>query len=111
MMASIQTVTKSVIARDWSDVEPKVLAFAATGVTASVVIEVAGYLGFHVNAGLASAIAVVVATVAGYVKKSTVKDGIVSAVVPNVVADATGLEPVPAPVEPAPVPVEPAPVV
>lgn len=72
-MAAIQftTVVKTVAKRAWHDIEPKVLAFLATGVTAGLVVEAGDYAGIHVSPALAVLVSTVVAAVAGYVKKST----------------------------------------
>lgn len=72
-MAAIQvsTIVKTVTKRAWHDVEPKVLAFLATGVTAGLVVEAGDYVGIHVSPALAVLVSTVVAAVAGYIKKST----------------------------------------
>jgi predicted deacylase len=72
-MAAVQTSTivKTVTKRAWHDIEPKVLAFLATGLTAGVVVEAGDYVGIHVSPALAVLVSTVVAAVAGYIKKST----------------------------------------
>ena len=70
-MIVVKTVTKSVITRDWNDLEPKLIAFLATGLTATALIQFAGYAGFALTPALASLIVVCVSAIAGYVKKSS----------------------------------------
>jgi hypothetical protein len=72
-MAAVQvsTIIKTVTKRAWHDIEPKVLAFLATGVTAGVVVEAGDYAGIHVSPAIAVLVSTIVAAVAGYVKKST----------------------------------------
>jgi preprotein translocase subunit Sec61beta len=83
-MAAIQvsTVIKTVTRRAWHDIEPKVLAFLATGVSAGLVVEAGDYAGIHVNPSLAVLISTIVAAVAGYIKKSTSTAEIPAAVAP-----------------------------
>jgi hypothetical protein len=69
----VSTVIKTVTRRAWSDIEPKVLTFLATGLSAGLVTEGANYVGVHINPGLAVVIATCVASIAGYLKKSTAK--------------------------------------
>jgi hypothetical protein len=89
----VSTIIKTVTRRAWSDIEPKVLAFLATGLSAGLVTEAANYVGVDINPGLAVVIATCVASIAGYLKKSTAKTEI----------------PAPAPVAAAPAPVVQAP--
>jgi hypothetical protein len=72
-MAAVQvsTIIKTVTKRAWHDIEPKVLAFLATGVTAGLVVEAGDYAGIHVSPAVAVLVSTIVASVAGYVKKST----------------------------------------
>jgi len=86
----ITTITR----RAWHDIEPKVLAFLATGLTAGLVTEAANYVGVNINPGLAVVISTCVASIAGYIKKSTTKSEAPAPVVPS------------APVEVAPVVVD-----
>lgn len=70
--ATPTTVTASFrIKRAWNRLAPKVLAFFATGVSATVVIQFADTFGYVIEPGAAAAIAIVVATVAGYFKTDT----------------------------------------
>jgi len=72
-MAAVQfsTIVKTVSKRAWHDIEPKVLAFLATGVTAGLVVEAGDYAGVHVSPAVAVLVSTIIAAVAGYVKKST----------------------------------------
>jgi hypothetical protein len=65
-------VIKNPIPRAWSDLAPKLVAFLATGLTASAVIQVGTYFGIDVEPGLASVIVVVVGSIAGYFKTDKV---------------------------------------
>jgi hypothetical protein len=70
-MTTVTTVVKNVIHRAWNDIEPKLLTFLATGLTASLLIFVANYVGWNISPALASVAVVVISTVAGYLKSST----------------------------------------
>jgi hypothetical protein len=70
-MSIIRTITKNVITRAWHDIEPKLLAFLATGLTATALIAAADYVGIHLPDGLASLIVLIVGGIAGYIKSST----------------------------------------
>ena len=70
-MTTVITVTKNIIHRAWNDLEPKLIAFLATGLTASGLIWVADYVGFHLTSPEAALIVVLVSTIAGYIKAST----------------------------------------
>jgi hypothetical protein len=72
-MSIIRTITKNVITRAWHDIEPKLLAFLATGLTATALIAAADYVGIHLPDGLASLIVLIVGGIAGYIKSSTSK--------------------------------------
>ena len=72
-MSIIRTITKNVLTRAWHDLEPKLLAFLATGLTATALIAAADYVGIHLPDGLASLIVLIVGGIAGYIKSSTVK--------------------------------------
>lgn len=104
-MTVVRTITKNVISRAWNDLEPKLVAFLATGLSASVVIEAANYLGWDINPGLAAVIATVVATVFGYLKSSTSK--VLADPAPIVAAPPAYVAPQPT-VTPDPIPVTPA---
>lgn len=78
-MTVIKTVIVSVIKRAWHDLEPKLVAFLATGLTATAVIACADYVGIHLDPSLASLIVLVVCGLAGYVKSSTTKTAIATA--------------------------------
>lgn len=105
-MTIVRTVTKNVITRAWTDIEPKLLAFLTTGLSAGVITEAANYLGFTINPALAIVIATVVASIAGYFKSSTSKvPAFAPAIVTAVPAPAvvTTAEPLPVLVPDAPV--------
>ncbi len=72
-MSIIRTITKNVLTRGWHDIEPKLLAFLATGLTATALIAAVDYVGIHLPDGLASLIVLIVGAIAGYIKSSTVK--------------------------------------
>lgn len=59
------------ITRAWTNLSPKLWAFLATGLSASLVITFAGYFGIEIPEGLASTIVVVVAAIAGYLKSDS----------------------------------------
>lgn len=67
----VSTIVKTVTRRAWHDLEPKVLAFLATGLTVTGVIAAADYAGVHVSADQASLAVVIISAIAGYIKKST----------------------------------------
>ena len=73
MTTTTRTVTVSVLKRAWNDLEPKLLAFLATGLTATAVVSAADYVGVHLPDGLAALIVLLVGGIAGYVKSSTNK--------------------------------------
>lgn len=60
------------VRRAWSDLAPKLLAFLATGLTASGLVTLAAYFGFVLDVGLASALVVAVSAIAGYFVKDNV---------------------------------------
>lgn len=72
-MAAIQfnTIVKTVSRRAWLDLEPKLIAFLATGLTVTGVIKAAEYAGVHISADQASLAVVIISAIAGYIKKST----------------------------------------
>jgi hypothetical protein len=73
MMAApkVSTIVKTVTRRAWTDLEPKLIAFLATGLTVTGVITAADYAGIHINADQASLAVVIISAIAGYIKKST----------------------------------------
>lgn len=77
-MTIVNTITKNVLKRAWTDLEPKVLAFLATGLTGTAIVGAADYVGVHIDPTLAVAVATVVATIAGYLKSSTTKVPVVA---------------------------------
>ena len=90
MTTITRIVTVHVLKRDWTDLESKVLAFLATGLTATAVVSAADYVGVHLPDGLAALIVLVVGGIAGYVKSSTNKvETPVVEVVPAPVAPVT----------------------
>ena len=94
MATTSRTVTVTVLKREWHDLEPKLVAFLATGLTATAVVSAGDYVGIHLPDGLAALIVLIVGGIAGYIKSSTSK----------VTAPA---DVVPAPVEVVPAPVAP----
>lgn len=72
-MTATKTVLVTIIQRAWHDLEPKLIAFLATGLTATAIISGADYVGIKLDPSLASLIVLVVAGLAGYVKSSTTK--------------------------------------
>ena len=94
MTTTTRTVTVSVLKRDWNDIEPKLLAFLATGLTATAVVSAGDYVGLHIPVGLAMLVVMVVGAVAEYIKSSTTKVSVPADVAPAPV------EVVPAPVAP-----------
>ena len=100
MTTTTRTVTVTVLKRAWSDLEPKLLAFLATGLTATAVVSAGDYVGLHLPDGLAALIVLLVGGVAGYVKSSTNKVDVPAEVVPVPVAAVTVPEVV-VPVAPA----------
>lgn len=72
-MTVVNTVLKQVVHRAWSDIEPKLIAVATTGVSAAAVTEVADYLGVDIQPALAVLIATILTAIAGYLKSSVIK--------------------------------------
>lgn len=72
-MTIVRTITKNVITRAWHDLEPKLIAFLATGLTATALVSAADYVGVHLPDGLAALIVLIVGGIAGYIKSSTSK--------------------------------------
>ena len=70
-MTTVITVTKNVIKRAWNDLEPKLIAFLATGLTVSGLLWAADYVGIHVTQEQAGLAVLVVSGIAGYIKSST----------------------------------------
>lgn len=64
---------KTVLKRDWADLEPKILAFFSAGVSASVIIKFAEYFGVTLDPALAALIASALGLLAGYFKSGAVK--------------------------------------
>ena len=84
-MTIIATSTKNILRRDWKSIEPKVLAFLATGITGAGVIGAAEFFGIQLDPALASLIVIIAGAIAGFVKASTTTI-ITPAVVPAVPA-------------------------
>ena len=89
MTTTTRTVAVSILKRDWNDIEPKLLAFLATGLTATAVVSAGDYVGVHLPDGVAALIVLVVGAIAGYVKSSTSKVPAPVEVVPATVAPVT----------------------
>lgn len=86
MTTTTRTVTVTVLKRAWTDLEPKVVAFLATGLTATAVVSAADYVGVHLPDGLAALVVLIVGGIAAYVKSSTNKVDAPADVVPAPVA-------------------------
>ena len=86
MTTTTRTVTVTVLKRAWTDLEPKLIAFLATGLTATAVVSAADYVGVHLPDGLAALVVIIVGGIAGYVKSSTNKVDTTVDVVPAPVA-------------------------
>lgn len=78
---------KLVIERTWHDLSPKLLAFLATGLTGTLLINLLGYVNVHISNGTATLIVLIVSTVAGYLVKeaSTIDAGTYTPGTPAVV--------------------------
>lgn len=70
-MTIVATSTRNVIRRDWHSIEPKLLAFLATGITGAGVIAGAEFFGIHLDPAIASLIVIAAGYLAGFVKSST----------------------------------------
>jgi hypothetical protein len=107
-MAAVQftTLVKTVARRAWHDVEPKLYAWLATGVSATAVISFAqSYLGVTVTVPEAGLVVTLLGFAAGYIKRS-VSSTEVQVPAPVSVAPARVLDPT-RPAAPAPVIVAP----
>lgn len=91
-MAITKTVTTSVITRAWNEIEPKLIAVLATGLTATGLIQYGDILGVHLSAEQAGLAVLIVSAIAGYIKSSTSKVPVEPPVAPVVA---------PAPADPA----------
>jgi hypothetical protein len=70
----VSTIIKTVTRRAWSDIEPKLIAWGLTGVSATGIISFASdYLHLHVTLWQAGLAVTIIGTIAGYLKKSTAK--------------------------------------
>jgi hypothetical protein len=72
-MAVTKTVITSVVTRAWNEFEPKVLAFAISGITAVGVVQWADYAGVHLTSEQASLGVLIVGAIAAYIKSSSTK--------------------------------------
>ena len=86
MTTTTRTVTVTVLKRDWNDIEPKILTFLATGLTATAVVSAGDYVGIHIPVGLAMLIVLIVGGIAGYAKASTSKVRAAGGILPAPVA-------------------------
>ena len=82
MTTTTRTVTVTVLKREWHDLEPKLVAFLATGLTATALVSAADYVGVHLPDGIAALIVLIVGGIAGYIKSSTSKVTVPVEVVP-----------------------------
>ncbi|MEC5149132.1 hypothetical protein [Cryobacterium sp. GrIS_2_6] len=71
MSTIVQTITTNILKRAWGDIEPKLWAWLATGVTATVVVKAAAYAGIAIDPAAALAVSTLVGLIAGYLKSST----------------------------------------
>lgn len=95
-MAVTKTVITTVVTRAWNEIEPKLLAAAAGGVTATGLIHWLGVIGVHLTLDQAGLAVTLLAVIAGWIKASTSKTAVPVATVEPVVAPVV-VEP-PAPV-------------
>ncbi|OOB91178.1 hypothetical protein [Rathayibacter sp. VKM Ac-2630] len=73
-MSHIQiTPFKATLTRAWNDVSHKLIAFLATGLTASGLLFALNYFGITIPEALASTIVVVISSVAGYLKSEVMR--------------------------------------
>lgn len=72
-MTIIRTITKTIATRAWHDLEPKVVAYLATGLTSTALIAFADYAGVRLDPSLAALIVILLGAIAGYIKSSTSK--------------------------------------
>ena len=70
-MSKVTVITKNVLTRDWNDLEPKLITFLATGVTASGLILLGNYLGLNITSSEAALGVTLISAIAGYFKKSS----------------------------------------
>ena len=70
-MTIIATTTRNVLRRDWHSIEPKLLAFLATGITGAGVIAGAEFFGITLDPALASLVVIIAGAIAGFIKAST----------------------------------------
>jgi hypothetical protein len=71
-MSTPTTPTKTPIVRAWTSIAPKLLAWLAGSLSATIIIQVCAAFGYSIEPGLAAVIATVVGTVAGYFKTDSV---------------------------------------
>lgn len=69
----VSTILKTVTRRAWHDLEPKLIAFLASGLTATGLVEAAKYAGITLDPGQAGLVVLIVGGIAGYIKSSTSK--------------------------------------
>lgn len=80
-MATVTTVTKNVIKRDWLEIEPKLLAVAAGLASATALTEIATLFHYNLNPSVAVAVAGLLSLLVGYFKSSNLKSFPVAPVV------------------------------
>jgi hypothetical protein len=83
----VSTIIKTVTRRAWHDLEPKLIAFLASGLTATGLVEAAKYAGITLDPGQAGLVVLIVGVVAGYIKASTAKTEIPAEPTPVAVVD------------------------
>jgi hypothetical protein len=85
-LATITTITKTVLKRDWLAVEPKLLAVLAGLATGTALTELAKLFHYNLDPTLAVAIAGLLSLIVGYLKSSTLSKFPVAAAVTDVAA-------------------------
>lgn len=70
-MANTKQIIKDVTTRAWHDIEPKLIAWLTTGLTATGIIQYGDVVGVHITPAQGALAVVVVGTIAGYFKKSS----------------------------------------
>jgi hypothetical protein len=75
-MAVTKTLATTVISRAWNEIEPKLLAVAAGGVTATGLVTWAGIAGIHLTLTEAGLGVTILSLIAGYIKSTTISQAI-----------------------------------
>jgi hypothetical protein len=72
-MTTVKTVSKTVLVREWNQIEPKLLAVFAGLASATALTALAGLFHYKLDPTLAVALAGLLALIVGYLKSSTLK--------------------------------------